>query len=106
MARARVRPGHSVSEISDAIIAEWSRVLPPEGSNSPQLEMDVNALTAAFNRVLEDPCRVILDEAGKPIWIAVPLPPVSNRKELEDYLRNNGDFKPGMGAAVLFGCGH
>ena len=61
--------------------------------------MDAAALTAAFNQVLVDRCQVIFDRVGEPIRIVVPLPPVETRAELEDYLRDNGDFQSGMGAA-------
>jgi hypothetical protein len=104
MARARVRGNQSLSAIADIILAEWYRVLPDQ-PGGPILQMDPFALTAAFNQVLDDPCEVILDELEKPIKIVVPLPPVKSRPALDTYIRNNKDFRQGMGVALLFGCG-
>jgi len=106
MARARVKQGHRSTEIADAIIAEWYRTLPPRGV-SGQLPMDANALTAAFSEIVDARCEAVLDIAGHPLKIVVPLPPanVTSREDLIDYLRKNDDFRQGMGAAVLFGCG-
>jgi hypothetical protein len=111
MARGRVRPDRNSKEISDAILAEWYRVLPNDpGSGKtppPPLEMDDMALTAAFNLVLDDQskCQVVLDEPDKPIKVVVPLPPVATREKLVEYIENNVDFQQGMGVAILFGCG-
>ena len=65
------------------------------------------ALTAAFNQILDQttPCQVVLDVEGEPIKIVVPLPPVRDRPALDRYIRNNKDFRSGMGVAVVFGCG-
>ncbi|MGE0237174.1 MAG: hypothetical protein AB7S59_00520 [Parvibaculaceae bacterium] len=69
--------------------------------------MDKHALTAAFNSILgeDSACQVVLDVENEPIHIVVPFPPAKTRKDLKDYLEKNGDFRQGMGAAVLFGCG-
>jgi hypothetical protein len=67
--------------------------------------MDAFALSAAFNQILEERCQAVLDVAGQPIKIIVPLPPVASRQELDKYIERNGDFAAGMGAAVIFGCG-
>ena len=106
MARGKIKEGRVSAELSDVIIAEWFRVL-PDVDGQGILGMDVNALTAAFNSILGDdsPCQVILDVAGEPINIVVPRPPATTRDKLKDYLEKNGDFRQGMGAAVLFGCG-
>jgi len=103
MARARPKPNRRLTEIADAILAEWYRVL-PDTSGTP-LTMDMDALTAAFNEVLDTPCQAIPDEVGKPIKIVVPLPPVDSRAKLNTYIAQNDDFLVGMGAAVIFGCG-
>lgn len=110
MARARPRAGREASEISEVIVAEWYRILPDESvadTSDYPLAMDVNALSAAFNFIIDEVCVAVPDEAGKPLKIIVPLPPagVVTKQDLERYLRRNGDFLPGMGAAVLFGCG-
>jgi hypothetical protein len=65
--------------------------------------MDANALTSAFNDILDAPCEAVID--GDPIKIVVPLPPVKTRKQLQTYIANNTDFLVGMGTAVIFGCG-
>ena len=104
MARARARPNKSLTEIADIILAEWYRVLPDQ-PGVPPLLMDEYALTAAFNQVLDRRCQAVLDEENQPIKIIVPLPPVKTRAELDDYVRRNGDFRNGVGAAVVFGCG-
>ncbi len=106
MARGKVRPGRVSSELADVIVGEWFRILPDTADGSFK-EMDLNAVTAAFNLILGDDsrCQAIPDEEGKPIKIVVPLPPKKTRAELETYLKNNSDFRQGMGAAVLFGCG-
>ncbi len=104
MARARARRDQSLTAIADIILAEWYRVL-PERPGEPMLPMDAFALTAAFNQILEEPCQVILDEENQPIKIVVPLPPVGSRRALDTYIRNNRDFRQGMGVALLFGCG-
>jgi hypothetical protein len=110
MARGKVRPDRSAKEISNAIIAEWYRVLPNKPVSGPipkPLDMDALALTAAFNLVLDDDsrCQVVLEEEGKPLKIVVPLPPVQTREELQKYIEKNVDFQQGMGVALLFGCG-
>jgi len=102
MARARPKPNRRLTEIADAILAEWYRVLPPV-SGGTILTMDMDALTAAFNEVLDTPCQAIPD--GDPIKIVVPLPPVDSRAKLNAYIAQNDDFLVGMGAAVIFGCG-
>lgn len=106
MARGRVRPDRSASEISSTILAEWYRVL-PEDKSQGVLPMDARALTAAFNLILDDDsrCQVILDDKDKPIKIVVPYPPVETRADLLKYIEENTDFEQGMGVAVLFGCG-
>jgi hypothetical protein len=104
MARARAKRGRKLTEIADTILAEWYRVL-PETSGSAPLQMDVFALTAAFNEILDTQCLAVLDEVGQPIKIVVPLPPVDTRAALDAYVQRNGDFAAGMGAAVIFGCG-
>ena len=104
MARARARPNKSLTEIADIILAEWYRVLPDQPGGK-QLTMDAYALTAAFNQVLDRRCQAVLDEDGQPIKIIVPLPPVETRAELDDYVRQNGDFRNGVGSALVFGCG-
>ncbi|MGE0005116.1 MAG: hypothetical protein AB7S92_05950 [Parvibaculaceae bacterium] len=111
MARGKVRPDRSAKEISDAILAEWYRVLPEgpdaNGDIPAPLEMDKHALTAAFNLILDDSsrCQVILDEKDKPIKVVVPFPPAKTRAELLKYIQENADFQQGMGVAILFGCG-
>ncbi|MGO4438276.1 hypothetical protein [Rhizobium sp. RAF56] len=109
MARGRIKSGRQSTEIADAILAEWYRILPPANAPGAAAQMDANALTAAFNSVLDpsDKCQVILDEPGKPIKIVVPLPPagVKTKEDLLGYIQKNDDFRQGMGAAVLFGCG-
>jgi hypothetical protein len=107
MARGELRPGRTLAELSDVIIAEWFRILPdtPDGRFK---DMDLNALTAAFNLILGDDsrCQAIADMENQPIRLVVPLPPKKTRaEELESYLEENDDFRQGMGAAVLFGCG-
>jgi len=71
--------------------------------------MDRFALSAAFSDIVDSNTGVeaVLDEAGRPLKIVVPLPPhrVTSKEELRQYLENNGDFFVGMGTAVLFGCG-
>lgn len=104
MARARARRDQSLTAIADIILAEWYRVL-PEQPGEPRLPMDAFALTTAFNQILDEPCQVILDEDDQPIKIVVPLPPVGSRPALDTYIRNNRDFRQGMGVALLFGCG-
>jgi hypothetical protein len=107
MARARVKRDRKNTDIADAIIAEWYRILPDPNETSTRT-MDANALTAAFNRIIDNQrCQAILDEKDKPIKIVVPLPPpqVTNREQLLNYLMENDDFRQGMAAAVLFGCG-
>ena len=104
MARARVRQGQSLAAIADIILAEWYRVLPDQ-PGGPILDMDLFALTTAFNQVLDDPCEIIVDEKGKPIKIVVPLPPVDDRPALDVYVQNNREFRQGMGVALVFGCG-
>jgi hypothetical protein len=104
MARARAKRNRKLTEIADTILAEWYRVL-PETSGPAPLQMDAFALTAAFNEILDTSCQAIVDEPGQPIKIVVPLPPVDSRLSLDDYIRRNGDFAAGMGAAVIFGCG-
>jgi|ERR1700674_5689199 hypothetical protein len=107
MARARAKQDKNLSEIADVILAEWYRVLPDIGSTAP-LTMDSAALTAAFNQILNTPCIAVLDGAGTaadPLKIVVPQPPVRNRQLLDNYIKNNSDFRLGMGAAVIFGCG-
>ena len=109
MARGRIKQGRYSTEIADAILAEWYRILPPASAPGAAVQMDANSLTAAINSILDpaDRCQVILDEPGQPIKIVVPLPPstVTTREQLVDYIKNNDDFRQGMGAAVLFGCG-
>jgi hypothetical protein len=110
MARARTRPGRTSSEISEVILAEWFRILPDASLTDRTgypLAIDINALSAAFNFIIDEPCIAVPDVAGQPLKIIVPLPPqtVETKQDLEAYLRRNGDFVPGMGAAVLFGCG-
>jgi hypothetical protein len=106
MARARVRITKQHNEIARVIIAEWLRILPETNPALPAKPMDANALTAAFNSILEEPCQVVLDEENL-VKIAVPRPPlgVRTQAQLQTYLDNNNDFIPGMSAAVLFGCG-
>lgn len=106
MARARPRKNKSLTALSNIILAEWYRVLPDQ-PGGPILPMDAFALTAAFNQILDEstPCQVILDIEGEPIKIVVPLPPVKDRLALDRYIRNNKDFRAGMGVAVVFGCG-
>jgi len=106
MARARPRKNKSLTSLSNIILAEWYRVLPDQ-PGGPVLPMDAFALTAAFNQILDEsmPCQVVLDVEGEPIKIVVPLPPVRDRPALDRYIRNNKDFRSGMGVAVVFGCG-
>lgn len=111
VARARVKADRRNTDIADAIIAEWYRILPDAPISQADLDlrsMDANSLTAAFNQIIEgNRCQAVLDEANKPLIIAVPRfpPEVTTRKQLLDYLAKNDDFRQGMGAAVLFGCG-
>lgn len=104
MARARAKRNRQQTEIAQAIIAEWFRVL-PETSGAPGT-MDANSLTAAFNDILDKTAKAIIDEENV-IVIVVPLPPagVTNRSQLREYLERNQDFVAGMSAAALFGCG-
>lgn len=104
MARGKIKQGRVSAELSDVIIAEWFRIL-PEVEGQGILPVDVHSLTAAFNAILDSPCTVVLDVEGKPINIVVPFPPAKTRQKLKEYLEKNGDFRQGMGAAVLFGCG-
>jgi hypothetical protein len=107
MARGKIKHDHRSTDIADAIIAEWYRILPPRGSAAGPMTMDASALTAAFNQILGEPrCQAVIDTADM-INIAVPLPPkeVTSREELLDYLEKNDEFRQGMGSAVLFGCG-
>lgn len=103
MARARPRPERRLTEIAHLIVSEWYRVL-PEDSSGQMLEMDAHSLTAGLNQILDEPCQAVIDEPGF-IKIVIPLPPVSTRAELTEYLDDNGDFMVGMGSAVIFGCG-
>ena len=109
MARARVRANRTARDLSDVILAEWYRVLPPASVGGDPLPMDANALTGAFNQILDpmDQCQVILDVKSEPLRIVAPLPPhnVRTREDLEAYLERNSDFRQGMGLAMLFGCG-
>lgn len=101
MARARAKRNRQQAELAEAIIAEWFRMLSmPLG----QREMDVGALTASFNEILDSPCEAIADGVDH-VKIVVPQPPAADVAGLIDYLERNGDFKQGMSAAVLFGCG-
>jgi hypothetical protein len=106
MARARVKHGRKLADITQAIVAEWYRVL-PDAQGEEILPMDEYALTAAFNAILDQDCVAVLDAKDGPIHIAVPFPPsnVDTRDKLMIYLDKNHDFWEGMGAAVLFGCG-
>ena len=112
MARARARPDRNLTEIADAILAEWYRVMPPTGqiTEADIQRMDMASLSAAFTAVVEEGmvCRALLDgdgSAAKPLLIVVPRPPAKTRDELDQYVRRNQDFRSGMGAAVLFACG-
>jgi hypothetical protein len=108
MARGRVRRDRRNTDIADVVIAEWFRILPATGTGA-LLKMDANSLTAALNQILEeaDRCQVVTDDENAPIKIVIPLPPkkVKNRQDLLLYLQDNDDFRQGMGAAALFGCG-
>jgi hypothetical protein len=113
MARARAKRDRQLAEIADVIAAEWFRVL-PEAPGGPIRDMDPAALTAAFNSILDVSTTrhkglavAVLDKVGEPLKIIVPLPPegVKSKGDLQDYLKKNGDFRTGMGAASLFGCG-
>lgn len=111
MARARTREGRHSSEISNIILAEWYRVMPLTGSITEDdiQKMDMSALTAAFNAIIEGDrvCKAVLDGDGEnsPLIFVVPRPPRTTRAELDRYVERNGDFQMGMGAAILFGCG-
>jgi hypothetical protein len=118
MARAKIRRNRRSTDIADAIVAEWYRILPEgpvDGVIPDPLPMDSNALTGAFNQIIatvdeqgnDVRCQAVPDEFGKPFKIAVPLPPreVTTRQQLLTYLEDNDDFRQGMGSAVLFGCG-
>ncbi|ESY10527.1 hypothetical protein NKI46_29425 [Mesorhizobium sp. M0615] len=104
MARARAKRNRQQTEIAQAIIAEWFRVL-PESSGSIGA-MDEYSLTAAFNDILDRPALAIIDDPTV-VKIVVPLPPagIATRDQLRDYLARNQDFVAGMSAAALFGCG-
>lgn len=104
MARARPRRRRRLSEIGEVILAEWYRVL-PEKSGDPVLPMDPNALSAAFNNIVEAKCIAVLDNEPGFTKILVPWPPATSRDELDEYMRKNSDFISGMGVAALFGCG-
>jgi len=114
MARALAQQGRQLSEIGDLFLAEWYRVLPDHSGSSPADpltlggKMDLAALTAALNQILDANCEAILDGNGSAtakLKIVVPLPPVTDRQELKNYLKYNTDYARGMGAAVVFGCG-
>ncbi|MER9432906.1 hypothetical protein [Mesorhizobium sp. M0408] len=104
MARAKAKRNRQQTEIAQAIIAEWFRVLPDSTGNIGT--MDAFSLTAAFNDILDRPTKAIIDEAAV-VNIVVPLPPagVANRDQLREYLALNQDFVVGMSVAALFGCG-
>jgi hypothetical protein len=104
MARAKAKHNRQQTEIAQAIIAEWFRVL-PESSGAP-LEMDSYSLTAAFDDILDRPAKAIIDDENF-VVIVVPRPPagVTTKAQLKDYLTRNQDFVAGMSAAALFGCG-
>jgi hypothetical protein len=104
MARAKAKRNRQQTEIAQAIIAEWFRIL-PENTGTPG-EMDEYSLTAAFNDILDRTAKAIIDEEDV-VVIVVPRPPagVTNRAELKDYLSRNQDFVVGMSSAALFGCG-
>jgi hypothetical protein len=103
MARFGGKPNKDLEEIADLIIAEWFRVV-PENPGEDVLEMDINALTAALNNLLDLPCRAVADEENL-VHVIIPYPPAKTRAELEDYLTKNGQFKKKMTEATLFGCG-
>ena len=63
MARGKIKEGRRSTELSDVIIAEWFRIR-PETEGQGTLPVDVNALTAAFNAILDSPCKVVLDAEG------------------------------------------
>jgi hypothetical protein len=119
MARARIKRDKTAADLSDIILAEWFRLLDPTEPTTPAgkaaamarfvANADIDSLSAAFGKVLDNAvCEAVIDGDGSvaaPVKIIVPRPPRLGQKELYDYLDSNSDFRAGMGAAILFGCG-
>ncbi len=122
MARSRIRKDRNATDIADVILAEWYKILQignlPAGNTDAQKEarwdevlkrVDLTSLSVAFTNILEDNIvEAVLDGVGtanKPLKIVVPMPPANTLPKLDEYVQNNTDFRVGMSAAILFGCG-
>jgi len=108
MSKAKSKQPNQEEIIGDIIIAAWFEALPDQVGD-PIATLDEAELTAAFSRVLDTPCRAVIDPPNL-VHVAVPYPPARSKDELITYLHNHFDdttrrFSKDLADATLFGCG-
>lgn len=119
MARADAKDGHDLSEIGQAIVAAWFKVLPDSGNpSSSVIEAALQNLAPELKVVLEKivDATVVIQvdkDSTNEVNIVVPFPPAKTRPGLIDYLKKfhtnpnskGRHFHDELGATTLFGCG-